>query len=281
MYWRDAILPITEVTVSEDVTDYNRVWYQIGDQGYGYSGTLQPVRTILDTPILDIPSSGVLGEVTVPFTDAHLRAEAASAVAYRLYYETVHWITSALTNPADGKVWYQILDDKWNKKYYVPGEHLRIIPDEELSPLSPDIPDYQKKIQVRLDDQLVFAYENDQPVFVTRAATGEVFRYGTYTTPAGSFLTYHKRPTRHMANGDLTSDGYDLPGVPWVMYITESGLSLHGTYWHNDFGHPHSHGCVNLSPSAAKWLFRWTKPIVPPDEQFAYKTTGTLVEIVK
>jgi len=173
-----------------------------------------------------------------------------------------------------------VLDDKWNKLYYASGEHLRLIPDDELVPLSPDIPNSQKKIQVQLNNQLVFAYENGEPVFVTRAATGNVFRYGKYTTPAGLFLTYHKRPTRHMASGDITADGYDLPGVPWVMYFTESGLSLHGTFWHNDFGHPKSHGCVNLSPSAAKWLFRWTEPVVKPNEQFAYKTTGTLLEIV-
>ncbi len=61
-----------------------------------------------------------------------------------------------------------------------------------------------------------------------------------------------------MAAGDIASNGFDLPGVPWVLYITESGISFHGTYWHNDYGRPHSHGCINLAPQAAKWLFRWT-----------------------
>ena len=280
LYWRDSVLPITDITISDDVADYNRVWYQIGDEGYAYSGTLQPVRTLLNVPTLDVPATGLLGEVSVPYTDAHERADLNARSAYRMYYETVHWIMSAATDPRDGKIWYQVLDDKWNKLYYASGEHLRLIPDDELVPLSPDIPNSQKKIQVQLNNQLVFAYENGEPVFVTRAATGNVFRYGKYTTPAGLFLTYHKRPTRHMASGDITADGYDLPGVPWVMYFTESGLSLHGTFWHNDFGHPKSHGCVNLSPSAAKWLFRWTEPVVKPNEQFAYKTTGTLLEIV-
>jgi lipoprotein-anchoring transpeptidase ErfK/SrfK len=182
---------------------------------------------------------------------------------------------------ADGKIWYQVLDDKWNKLYYTPGEHLRLIPAEELAPSSPDVPADQKKIQVRLDDQLLLAYENGQPVFATRAATGAAFFLGVYSTPTGHFMTYHKRPTRHMANGDITASGYDLPGVPWVMYFTEAGLSLHGTYWHNDFGHPKSHGCVNLSVAAAKWLFRWTTPVVAPDRQYAYQPTGTTLEIVK
>ena len=219
--------------------------------------------------------------MTVPYTDAHEQPQLDSRSAYRMYYDTVHWILSAVTGSSDGKIWYQVLDDKWNKLYYAPGEHLRLIPDDELAPLSPDVPESQKQIQVRLDDQLVLAYENGQPVFATRAATGAAFFSGTYSTPSGQFMTYHKRPTRHMANGDITASGYDLPGVPWVMYFTEAGLSLHGTFWHNDFGHPKSHGCINLSVSAAKWLFRWTTPVVKPDAQFAYQPTGTTLEIVK
>ena len=83
-----------------------------------------------------------------------------------------------------------------------------------------------------------------------------------------------------MAAGDLASSGFDLPGVPWVLYITEGGLSFHGTYWHNDFGRPRSHGCINISPQAAKWLYRWTTPVVKPGDVYAYEGKGTKVEIV-
>lgn len=281
LHWRDSVVPISGISISQDPGDYNRVWYAIGEEGYAYSGTLQPVRTVLNAPGTVISPSGVLGEVTVPYTDAHEQPDADSHSAYRLYYDTVHWIMSAVTGSHDGKIWYQVLDDKWRRLFYVPAEHLRLIPDEELAPLSPDVPESRKKIQVRLADQLVLAYEDAQPVFAARAATGAAFLLGTYTTPTGHFMTYHKRPTRHMANGDITASGYDLPGVPWVMYFTRAGLSLHGTYWHNDFGHPKSHGCVNLSVAAAKWLFRWTNPSVKPNEQFAYQPTGTALEIVK
>jgi lipoprotein-anchoring transpeptidase ErfK/SrfK len=94
-------------------------------------------------------------------------------------------------------------------------------------------------------------------------------------------MTYHKRPTRHMAAGDLTAGGFDLAGVPWVMYLTDSGISIHGTFWHNDFGRPRSHGCINLTPAASKWFFRWTAPVVRPAELFAYQPKGTTVEIEK
>ena len=71
IYWRDTILPITEVTVGDVEPRYNRIWYQIGDQGYVHSGAIQPVQTHLNQPTSDIPSAGVLAEVTVPYTDAH------------------------------------------------------------------------------------------------------------------------------------------------------------------------------------------------------------------
>ena len=50
--------------------------------------------------------------------------------------------------------------------------------------------------------------------------------------------------------------------------------------WHNDFGRPRSHGCINLTPQSAKWLYRWTTPVVKPIDQFAFKSKGTRVEIV-
>ncbi len=167
MFWRDLVVPITNVTVSDDQTAYNRVWYQIGNQGYAYSGDIQPVQTILNTPTLDIPITGILGEVSVPFTDALVQPDSTSAFGYRLYYESVHWIKSAVTNQQNGKIWYQVLDDKWNQLYYAPGEHLRILSADKLAPLSVNIPDAQKQIELHLNDQLLFAYENGDPVFVT------------------------------------------------------------------------------------------------------------------
>src|SRR5512143_3019761 len=79
MYWRDLVLPITNVTVNEDDPEaYNRVWYELGADGFAYSGNLQPVRTLLNIPTLAIPATGALAEVTVPFTDALAAPDPAS-----------------------------------------------------------------------------------------------------------------------------------------------------------------------------------------------------------
>lgn len=278
-YWQDMVLPINEATIGDIEPAHNRVWYLIRNEGYIHSGSVQPVRTKLNPVIDDINPSGTLAEVTVPYTDAHWGSASNFPVAYRFYYETTHWVTD-LAYDKDGGPWYHIRDDKWDIRYYAPAAHFRLIPPDELNPISPNVPASAKRIEVRTPDQAVIAYEWDRPMFVTRAATGAKFSNGNFATPKGKFITNHKRPSRHMAAGNLAYNGYDLPGVPWVIYITESGISFHGTYWHNNYGRPRSHGCINLTPKAAKWLYRWTLPEVPPEEQSIYEKFGTLVEVI-
>ena len=279
MYWRDLVVPLTGVAISGDEDAYNRVWYEVEGKGYVYSGGVQPVNTILNTPVSEVPPSGLLGEISVPFTDAHEEPDAGTPVTHRLYYETVHWITDSVVG-ADGEDWYQLLDDKWNLSYYAPAKHLRLVSEDEFAPISPEVPNSEKLIEVNLTQQLVLAYENSRLVFAARAATGSQYRSGRWSTPIGQFITFYKRPTRHMAAGDIASNGFDLPGVPWVLYLTKSGISFHGTYWHNDYGRPRSHGCINLTPQASKWLYRWTVPAVKPDKHFAYdEYYGTAVHI--
>ncbi|MBL8050963.1 MAG: L,D-transpeptidase [Anaerolineales bacterium] len=279
IYPKDSLLTITNTAVSDDTSSHNRIWYEIGTDGYAYSGNVQPVQTLLNTPQLEIPKEGLLAEVSVPFTDAHENPDAESKVIYRMYFETTHWIKSVVVSDIDGQVWYQVRDDKWDKLYYVRAEHLRIFTVEELAPISPEVPNREKKIVVRLDSQIVIAYEFNQPVFVVPAATGGILRSGTYTTPQGNFSTYFKRPSRHMAAGDLASNGFDLPGVPWVQYFTKSGVAFHGTFWHNDFGRPRSHGCINLANQNAKWLYLWTMPEVPFNKEMAINDLGTKIQI--
>ena len=281
LYWRDLVVDIDHTAIDENNSAYNRIWYKLKDGGYLYSGGVQPVRTILNEPVTIFPKEGLLGEISVPFTDAHESPDPASKVIYRLYYETTHWILESVSGP-DGSAWYRLLDDKYEQFYFVPAKHIRILPPAELEPISPSVRPRDKRIEVRLKAQLVVAYEGYRLVFAARAATGAVLQLGTYTTPVGRFQTYHKRPSRHMAAGDITASGFDLPGVPWVLYIKDNGISLHGTYWHNDFGRPRSHGCVNLSPAAAKWLYRWSLPSVPLEKQYKYEfANATRVDVVE
>ncbi len=267
LYWRDLIVEIAGAAVDEDPTAYNRVWYRLADGTYVYSGDVQPVRTLLNEPPSSLPAHGQLGEVSVPFTDAHQAADPNSKVVYRLYYESTHWVMGVV-NGSDGQPWLRLLDDKYEQFYFVPATYVRLIPPEELEPISPWVPPAEKRIDVRLRSQVALAYEAGQLVFAARIASGSLHPSSRYATPLGRFRTYYKRASRHMAAGDVAASGFDLPGVPWVLYIKDNGISLHGTYWHNDFGAPRSHGCINLAPAAAKWFYRWSLPTVPFERPF-------------
>lgn len=110
-----------------------------------------------------------------------------------------------------------------------------------------------KQIIVDLSDQRVYAYENGQLVRNVLVSTG---LWGTPTV-TGNFTIYTKHDSQLMSG-----PGYYLPGVPWVMYFYKD-YSLHGTYWHSNFGQPMSHGCVNMPTPEAAWLYQWA-PIGTP-----------------
>ena len=276
--WKDLVLPISRIEIGTGEPSHNRVWYQLENEGFVHSGSVQPVKIETNDPVNSIPKKGILAEVTVPFTDALWDPNRKEHVAYRLYYTSTHWIT-AIVEDDEGAQWYEILEDYYQYKYYVNPAHLRLIPPEEVKMLSPDIPAQDKKLEVRLRDQIVVAYEGDTPVQMMRCSGGTAY-YRGYLTPTGSFNTNYKRPSRHMVNSRLASAySYDLPGVPWICYFTEEGVAFHGTYWHNDFGRPRSHGCINLLSENAKWIYRWTTPQVPYTEQLVDKRGGTKVEI--
>jgi lipoprotein-anchoring transpeptidase ErfK/SrfK len=114
----------------------------------------------------------------------------------------------------------------------------------------------EKWIRIDLSEQLVIAYEGK------RAVRGFVVSSGLPGTPTvtGAFRIRVKVSSQTMSGGspDLGTYYY-LPGVKWVQYFYED-YSLHGTYWHNKFGQPMSHGCVNMTNADAKWLFDWVGP---------------------
>jgi lipoprotein-anchoring transpeptidase ErfK/SrfK len=280
IFWRDLVIPIAEATLGTGEPDYNRIWYRSGNDGYVHSGQIQPVQIQTQANGGSIPETGRLAEVTVPYTDTHRGPVAESPAAYRIYYGTTHWVFSQQQDE-QGNFWYELYDDKYKINYFANARHLRLMSPEEMTPLSPEIPLDGKRLEVHLAEQVVIAYELGRPVFMTKAATGGKFSTGDYTTPIGHYVTNHKRSTRHMAAGDPAApNSFDLPGIPWVSYFTKSGISFHGTYWHNDFGHPRSHGCVNLSIPAARWVFRWTLPTVPADVVDVFQDDGTGVDVL-
>lgn len=102
-------------------------------------------------------------------------------------------------------------------------------------------------IDIDLSDQMLYAYEGDQIVGSFLVSTGT----SAHPTVTGQYKVYVK-----YTYTDMTGPGYYLPDVPYTMYFY-AGYGIHGTYWHNNFGTPMSHGCVNMRTSEAEWLFGW------------------------
>jgi len=202
-----------------------------------------------------------------------------------LYYGSTHWVKGVNSGP-DGTPWYRLHDELTEIEYHVQAIHLRFIQPEEFEPISPEVNPSDKRIDVSIALQTLTAYENDRVVLKTKVSTGIPDRRNipgliSTNTPTGEFHVYSKMPSKHMGDGQLTSDleAYKLPGVPWTTFFAPNGVAFHGTYWHDNFGMMMSHGCVNMRTEEAKWIFRWTTPVSAPEiwEQTGY---GTLV-IVK
>jgi len=135
-----------------------------------------------------------------------------------------------------------------------------------------EVAEGERWIDVDLSKQSLIAYEGDRPVFVTLISSGKKFRSGDaehFETPTGDFRVSAKHVTDTM-DGDSASDGpYSIDDVPYVMYF-RGAYAIHSAFWHNGFGYPRSHGCVNVSPRDARWLFGWTSPNVPHSWHGAY-----------
>ncbi len=267
----DANAPVVRTHQRDDTITYfgeveaegynpnNAIWFRVIG-GYIYSSQVQPVEIHLNEPLQHLPSEGLWGEISVPYTDARRAPSPDAGRSYRYRYSSVYRIIeTAWGDPAVGaghRLWYRLYDNLVpGARRYVPAEHVRPIFPDELTPISPHVHD--KRIEIYLADQMLVALEGDEPVFNTPIAGGVG---GGMSTPRGEHEIVFKAPSRHMVGAD-----FDLPGVPFASYFWGS-VAIHGTYWHNDYGRPRSHGCVNVPSEAAQWIFRWTRPITPYDE---------------
>ena len=152
----------------------------------------------------------------------------------------------------DGNLWYLIGPRQWLRQEYV----AKFAPAER----PPGVGGHW--IAVDLFEQTLIAYEDDRPVFATLISSG----LPKWPTNEGVFAIWARLDRDSMSGATGAPDAYALQDVPWTMYF-DGDISLHGTYWHNDFGYRRSHGCVNLSMSDARWIYDWTLRAEPDENQ--------------
>ena len=142
----------------------------------------------------------------------------------------------------------------------VPGRSAPPAPQPVSAPANPPAPGNSapaptggKWIDIDISAQTITAYQGNTPLKTVLVSTGVSW----HPTPIGHYQIYMKIPSQTMSGG-VGVEAYYLPNVPWVMYFAGAN-AIHGTYWHHNFGHPMSHGCVNLTIDDAKWFYNWAE----------------------
>jgi lipoprotein-anchoring transpeptidase ErfK/SrfK len=221
--------------------------------------------TVPTTPPVDEPIVESTTESTNPLSYTIQEGDTLSGIA-RAYGLTVEELIEAnnVTNPDLLYVgWTLVIPDGSPGATTSPQEPAPLtpteVPDQPTpipAPASPEGIDEERWIDVDLSDQRLTAYEGDTPVHSFLVSSG----LPATPTPVGQFRIWIKLRYDDMAGAD-----YYIEDVPFVMYFHE-GYGLHGVTWHGNFGHPMSHGCVNLPTEEAEWLF-------------GFADVGTLVNI--
>jgi lipoprotein-anchoring transpeptidase ErfK/SrfK len=189
----------------------------------------------------------------------------ASARGERTGELAARTVVTILETSADGR-FVRIADEQWiaRKDVRVTG----------VTAPPPGTGADEKWFDIDLDDQVLVAYQGERPVYATMVSTGK----NGHGTPAMIARVAQKLEHAVM---DSDKDHYSVADVPWTMYY-DHDFALHTSYWHDGFGGPRSHGCINLAPRDARLLYRWSSPDVPPGWTVVYgdlEHPGSLVRV--
>jgi hypothetical protein len=296
MVYDDTVVPILKEVVGPKPGRINQNWVDTGD-GYLWSADLQPVRNIPNQPVDVFPvnAGGMWVEVTVPYVNLVQENPPARSPRFsnlaglgqplRYYYSQIVWADQIKVE--SGQAWYRVQDryGSYGDVFWARAEAFRPLTLDEVTPIRPEVEN--KSILVNIAYQTLSCLEGNRQVYFARVSTGALFdawgsRVDVWSTPLGEFPIWRKLFALNLSGGGAL-DGWDLPAVGWVSLFVGSGVAIHSTYWHNNYGEPSSRGCVNCSPEDAKWIFRWSQPAVPydPGDLTVSVPGGTIVKVVE
>lgn len=230
-----------QVTIYEEQQAGGENWYRIGADRW------VAARYVRITESRSVGESRIAGSIALPFgwvvpdkLDVRSKAGLGSGsilVGQLGHYDVVPVLETATIS---GAAWHRIGPDRWVEARQIG------VARRKARPAS--IGASALWVAVNLSQQTVVCYEGDTAVYAALAATGLP---GTPTVQ-GIFRTW-----RRLDTGKMSGPGYYIEDVTWTCYFY-SGYALHTAYWHDKFGRPRSHGCVNLSPYDAWWIYRWS-----------------------
>lgn len=297
--YEDSVVTWLRETAGRQPFRFNQNWVET-PEGYIWSPHIQPIQNQLNDPVRALPETslgnGMWVEVSVPYVDLILDNPPARSpwLEYRLehgpspclYYSQIVWIDGIKTDNQE-QVWYRVSEPygTYGDVFWAMAEGFRPISPDELTPISPEVEG--KRILVDVSNQTLSCHEGTTEVYFARISSGAKFdaqgnQVDVWETPLGSHPIWRKLYSLHMSGG-TTGGGWDLPAIGWTTLFVGSGVAIHSTFWHNNFGVPMSRGCVNARPEDAKWVFRWSHPFVPydPGDVSVSLPGGTIIEVVE
>lgn len=234
-------------TIEERTTDAAGVtWYRVGEQMWARHGDMNPY---LDSRFPGVavhtrpvrPFGWLLARVR-PFPAPDVEPPEGTDRLDRYTFVEVYDAAEG----EDGVIWYDIGGGRWIEQTYL------ALVDADRRP--GDVPPGGFWVEVDLYQQTVAAYEGNRLVYATLASTG----LPGFETNEGLFTVYARHEEWDMWGGEVGDDYYYLQDVPHTMFF-DRDIALHGAYWHDNFGEVRSHGCVNLPPRSAEWIFYWSE----------------------
>jgi hypothetical protein len=274
--YEDAVVPWIQEVLGTWPWRNNQRWVET-PEGYIWSPYLQPVDVNPVEPLESLPQLGDIRgmwvETCIPYVDAIIqngpprsawwRFRVENGLPYRFYYSQILWVDDIKVDD-DGLTWYRV-----NERYGSPGDILwargeafRPLQPEEVTPIRPDVSDKRVVVDVNWKVQTLSCFEGNSEVYFCRVSSGKS-EGATPLSPSYTpgYMIWRKLFSLHMG-GNTAAGSWDVPAVGWTSLFHGEGVAIHSTYWHNNFGEPMSHGCVNVAPDDAKWIFRWVNPVV-------------------
>ncbi len=256
----------------------NARWFETPD-GFIYAPSVQPVKIIENSIISELPETGLgigfWAEVTIPYVNLILDNPPPrspwlkEATNPRLYYSQIVWIDDIKVG-SDGETYYRINERfGYGDIFWATAKGFRPLTEEDLEPIKPEIENKRIYVDATPTRQYLTCIEDEREVYYCKISSGAKWNSDgqiveSWGTPPGVHRTWRKQISTHMTGG-TTGAGWDIPGVAWTVLFSGTGVAIHSTFWHNDYGTPRSHGCVNVAPEDAQWIFRWSYPYVPAD----------------
>jgi lipoprotein-anchoring transpeptidase ErfK/SrfK len=294
-YYEDKVIPWLREVIGPWPFRNNQRWVETPD-GYIWAPNVQPVKNLINTPVSVIPDGieGIWVEVTVPWVNAILDNpparsswwawQASNNLPPRFYYSQVLWVDQIKAG-SDGNLWYRINERYGNPGdlFWAPAQAFRPISSAEMTPITPDVENKQIVIDATPSHQTLSCFEGNTEVYYCRISSGKIpFKTPLSASGYPGFHIWRKLHSIQMAGG-TNQAGWMIPGIGWATFFLGSGVAIHSTFWHNNFGEPSSHGCVNAAPEDAKWIFRWASPVTPFQEGdiTVSGTIGTPVKVIE